>query len=108
MRIIGKYLHIVPNWNACFLAFTFTSHKSDENFPNALFHAHVIPVYEYKRGDFLSKPTISVYNLVDEEYQVSQFRGSDALRQAASRLRIISSAFPELNITAQQIVDTGS
>jgi Uma2 family endonuclease len=36
------------------------------------------------------QPTISVYNLVDEEYQVSEFRGSDV---------IISSAFPELNIT---------
>jgi Uma2 family endonuclease len=45
------------------------------------------------------QPTISVYNLVDEEYQVSQFRGSD---------RIISSVFPELNITAQQIFDAGS
>jgi Uma2 family endonuclease len=45
------------------------------------------------------QPTISVYNLVDEEYQVAQFRGSD---------RIISSTFPELNITAQQIFDAGS
>jgi len=45
------------------------------------------------------QPTISVYNLVDDEYQVSQFKGSD---------RIISSAFPELNLTAQQIFDAGS
>ncbi len=45
------------------------------------------------------QPTISVYTLIDEEYQVSLFRGSD---------RIISSVFPELNITAQQIFDAGS
>ncbi len=40
------------------------------------------------------KPTLSIYNLVDDEYQVSQFRGEQ---------RIISTAFPELNLTAQQI-----
>ncbi len=40
------------------------------------------------------QPTLSIYNLVDDEYQVSQFRGFE---------RIISTAFPELNLTAQQI-----
>ncbi len=40
------------------------------------------------------QPTLSIYNLVDDEYQVSPFRGED---------RIISTAFPELNLTAQQI-----
>jgi len=40
------------------------------------------------------QPTLSIYNLVDDEYQVSQFRGEE---------RIISTAFPELNLTAQQI-----
>lgn len=40
------------------------------------------------------KPTLSIYNLVDDEYQVSQFRGEQ---------RIISTVFPELNLTAQQI-----
>ncbi len=40
------------------------------------------------------QPTLSIYNLVDDEYQVSQFRGEE---------RIISTALPELNLTAQQI-----
>ncbi len=42
------------------------------------------------------KPTISIYQLVDDEYQVKQFRENDAL---------ISSIFPDLNFTAQQIFD---
>jgi Uma2 family endonuclease len=44
------------------------------------------------------QPTFSVYQLVDGEYQVQQFRGSD---------RIISSAFPELNLTAEQVFAAG-
>ena len=40
------------------------------------------------------QPTLSIYNLVDDEYQVSPFRGEE---------RIISAVFPELNLTAQQI-----
>lgn len=40
------------------------------------------------------QPTISVYQLIDGEYQVQQFRGEDL---------IISQAFPELKITANQI-----
>ncbi len=45
------------------------------------------------------KPTISVCSLVEGEYQIAQFRGSD---------RIQSSTFPELNLTAQQIFNAGS
>ena len=41
-------------------------------------------------------PTISVYYLVEGEYQLTQFRGDD---------RIQSSTFPDLNLTAQQIFD---
>jgi Uma2 family endonuclease len=43
--------------------------------------------------------TISVYQLIGEEYQVTQFRGDE---------RVISATFPELNLTAQQIFDAGS
>ena len=42
------------------------------------------------------QPTISIYQLVDEEYQVQQFRSNDLL---------ISSIFTDLNLTAQQIFD---
>ncbi|MBD0302058.1 MAG: Uma2 family endonuclease [Tolypothrix sp. T3-bin4] len=45
------------------------------------------------------QPTLSIYNLVDDEYQVAQFRGDE---------RIISSAFPQLNLTAKQIFQAGS
>jgi Uma2 family endonuclease len=44
------------------------------------------------------QPTLSVYQLVDGEYQVQQFRGSD---------RIVSAAFPELQITAEQVFAAG-
>lgn len=40
------------------------------------------------------KPTISIYQLVDGEYQVSQFRGNTPIE---------SPAFPDLNLTAAQI-----
>lgn len=44
------------------------------------------------------QPTFSVYQLIDGEYQVQQFRGSD---------RIISPTFPELNLTAEQVFAAG-
>ncbi|KOR34260.1 MULTISPECIES: Uma2 family endonuclease [Planktothricoides] len=40
------------------------------------------------------QPTLSVYQLIDGEYQVQQFRGEQP---------IISAAFPELKLTAQEI-----
>lgn len=51
---------------------------------------------------FIGKPkqaTLSIYNLVDDEYQVAQFKGDD---------RIVSFAFPELNLTAKQIFQAGN
>lgn len=44
------------------------------------------------------QPTISVYQLIDGEYQVTQFRGSD---------KILSPTFSELNLTAEQIFNAG-
>lgn len=44
------------------------------------------------------QPTISVCNLVDGEYQVLKFRDND---------RILSQAFPDLNLTANQIFQAG-
>ena len=44
------------------------------------------------------QPTVSIYQLVEGEYQVSQFRKSD---------RIVSPTFPQLNLTAQEIFDAG-
>ncbi|MBE9035022.1 Uma2 family endonuclease [aff. Roholtiella sp. LEGE 12411] len=43
-------------------------------------------------------PTLSLYELVDGEYQVSQFRGNDC---------ILSPTFPDLKMTANQIFQAG-
>ncbi|MBF2069304.1 Uma2 family endonuclease [Fischerella thermalis] len=44
------------------------------------------------------QPTFSVYQLIDGEYQVSQFRGSE---------KILSPTFPELKLTAEQVFNAG-
>ncbi|MEP0874209.1 Uma2 family endonuclease [Trichocoleus desertorum AS-A10] len=44
------------------------------------------------------QPTLSIYQVVDGEYQVQPFRGSD---------RLISAAFPELQLTAEQVFAVG-
>jgi Uma2 family endonuclease len=44
------------------------------------------------------QPTISIYSLVEGEYQVQQFLGGE---------RLISLTFPELNLTAEQIFQAG-
>ncbi|WP_392530754.1 Uma2 family endonuclease [Nostoc sp. C117] len=44
------------------------------------------------------QPTLSVYQLVDGEYQATQFRGNE---------RIVSPTFPELDLTAEQIFQAG-
>ncbi|MGB5768480.1 MAG: Uma2 family endonuclease, partial [Crocosphaera sp.] len=45
------------------------------------------------------KPTISIYKLVDQEYQLQLFRDNAPL---------VSSVFPSLNLTAQQIFDVAN
>ena len=45
------------------------------------------------------QPTISVYTLVDGEYEVSKFREDNLIE---------SPAFPELNLTAEQIFSAGN
>ncbi|MEG4520037.1 MULTISPECIES: Uma2 family endonuclease [unclassified Microcoleus] len=44
------------------------------------------------------QPTISIYRLLDGEYEVSLFRGDDNIKSAI---------FPELNLTAQQVFQAG-
>ncbi|MEH2205006.1 MAG: Uma2 family endonuclease [Nostoc sp.] len=44
------------------------------------------------------QPTMSIYQLIDDEYQVIQFRGTD---------RIVSPTFPDLNLTTEQIFQAG-
>jgi len=69
----------------------------------------VIGIPEYWVVDYLGlgakkftgnpkQPTMSIYQLIDGEYQVTQFRGTDC---------IISPTFPALNLTAEQIFQAG-
>ena len=44
------------------------------------------------------QPTISVYKMIDGEYEANRFRGND---------KIESSIFPELNLTAEQVFEAG-
>ena len=44
------------------------------------------------------QPTLSVCELVDGEYQITRFRGSD---------RVLSPTFPNLQLTAEQILKAG-
>ena len=44
------------------------------------------------------QPTLSIYQLIEGEYQVQQFRGSD---------RIFSPTFPDLTLTVEQIFAAG-
>jgi Uma2 family endonuclease len=47
---------------------------------------------------FPKRPTVTVYELVESEYQMHQFRGND---------RIISQTFSGLHLIAEQIFQAG-
>ena len=74
-----------------------------------LVDCEALGISEYRIADYLGlggrryignpkQPTFSVYQLVDGEYQVSQFRGSD---------RVVSPTFGQLNLSVQQIFSAG-
>ncbi len=80
-----------------------TNWRDDDGYKLIDYEALEIP--EYWIVDYLGlggkryigdpkQPTLSVYQLIDGEYQVQQFRGEQP---------IISTAFPELKLTAQEI-----
>lgn len=51
------------------------------------------------------QPTLSIYSLVEGEYQISRFQGSDACGNPSGE-RILSPTFPEINLTAEEIFQT--
>ena len=68
-----------------------------------------IGIAEYWIADYLGlggrryigspkQPTFSVCQLIEGEYEISQFRGED---------RIVSGAFPEFNLTVNQVFSAG-
>jgi len=80
-----------------------------DDYGHKLVDYEALGISEYWIADYLGlggrryignpkQPTFFVHHLVDGEYQISQFRGSD---------RIVSPTFPELNLTVQQIFSAG-
>lgn len=80
-----------------------------DDYAHKLVDYEILGISEYWIIDYLGlggkryignpkQPTISIYYLIEGEYQVNQFRGDDCL---------ISPTFPELNLTAQQIFQAG-
>ncbi|HYX16240.1 MAG TPA: Uma2 family endonuclease [Nostoc sp.] len=85
-------------------------HKKLGEYVRAASRREEIGIKEYWIVDYLAaggkkfignpkQPTISVYQLVDGEYQVTQFRGNE---------RIVSPTFPELDLTAEHIFQAGA
>lgn len=76
-----------------------------DDYAHKLVDYETLGIAEYWIVDFLGlggrryigspkQPTLSVYQLQDDEYQVQQFRGSD---------RVVSRLFPALTLTAAEI-----
>ena len=87
-----------------------TSTNWEDDYARKLEAYEAMGIQEYWIVDYLGlggrrfignpkRPTFSVYQLIDGEYQVKQFRGDQ---------RIESPAFPEFNLTPQQIFAKGN
>ena len=90
------------------LAVEVTSANWRDDYLYKLAEYEALGIFEYWIVDYLAlgaaryigapkTPTISVYQLVDGEYQLQQFRAQD---------RIQSPTFPELQLTAQAVFDS--
>ena len=106
--IFPKYVNILTQRKSFRIALDIENHLG-------LLYAHkmidyeALTIPEYWIVDYLGlggsryigypkQPTLSVYQLVDGEYQITLFRGDE---------RIESAVFPELNLTAKQIFNGG-
>ncbi|MGK7873322.1 MAG: Uma2 family endonuclease [Xenococcaceae cyanobacterium] len=72
--------------------------KKDEYQGLGIFEYWIVDYLALASAEYIGQPkvpTVLVYLLVDGEYQVTRFRGSD---------RILSKTFPELELTVEQIV----
>jgi Uma2 family endonuclease len=69
-----------------------------DDYGHKLVDYEALGITEYWIVDYLGlgykQPTFSIYHLVDKEYQVRQFCGSD---------RLVSPTFPELILTAKEV-----
>ncbi len=119
MIVLNKFaLKDEPNWKksstislgqSVALAIEIVSTNWQDDYMRKIAEYEKIGIPEYWIVDYLGlggrrfignpqQPTLSLYQLVDGEYQVSHIRGDN---------RIESAAFPELNLTAQQVFDAG-
>jgi len=87
-----------------------TSTNGEDDYARKLEQYETMGIQEYWIIDYLGsggrrfignpkQPTFSVYQLIDDEYQLKQFRGGDSIE---------SPTFPELKLTAQQVFATGN
>jgi len=76
-----------------------------------------IGIEEYWIADYLGiggrryigspkRPTLSVCTLVDEEYEIQQFKNDDLIRSSKARCRRQSRTFPELQLTVDQLFNS--
>ncbi len=90
------------------LAVEVTSTNWEDDYVDKLDEYQRLGIAEYWIVDYLAiasrnylgnpkVPTVFVYQLIDGQYQVQAFKGSD---------RIISPTFPELQITVEQVVNS--
>jgi Uma2 family endonuclease len=100
---------IIIRGNSAQLVIEVVSTNWSDDYALKLEEYEAIGIPEYWIADYLGlggrrfigfpkQPVLSVYSLIDGEYQVKQFRGGD---------RIESSAFPHLALTADQVFAAG-
>ena len=99
----------VTQWASIPLVIEVVSTNWQDDYIKKVGEYELIGIPEYWIVDYLGlggrrfignpkQPTVSIYRLIDGEYEITQFRGND---------RIESPTFPELDLTAQQIFQAG-
>jgi len=100
---------VITQGNSVKLVIEVVSTNWRDDYAHKMIDCEALGIPEYWIVDYLGlggsryigypkQPTLSVYQLVDGEYQIKLFRGDE---------RIESVVFPELNLTAKQIFNGG-
>jgi Uma2 family endonuclease len=100
---------VITQGNSVKLVIEVVSTNWRDDYAHKMIDYEALSIPEYWIVDYLGlggsryigypkQPTLSVYQLVDGEYQIKLFRGDE---------RIESAVFPELNLTAKQIFNGG-
>jgi Uma2 family endonuclease len=100
---------VITQGNSVKLVIEVVSTNWRDDYAHKMIDYEALSIPEYWIVDYLGlggsryigypkQPTLSVYQLVDGEYEIKLFRGEE---------RIESAVFPELNLTAKQIFNGG-